>query len=218
MDDEQHTLSAMVRSLPIAEQGRPGRPGATSDVPAVLGVLALLALANPARAALGFPAAGRSRRQRITIGAIGGGLAGLALVLAAVVAEPVLDALHISPPTLRISVALVVVVTAIIDLTGRVPSPDPGLPGLGGALVPVLVPIVLRPGLALLALSVGADHGVVPVVLGGLLVVAGTIGAGAIAPLTPGPARTAVRWTMAVLAVVAIAAGIALAVDGIFDV
>ena len=37
MDDEQHTLSAMVRSLPIAEQARPGRPGATTDLPAVLG-------------------------------------------------------------------------------------------------------------------------------------------------------------------------------------
>jgi len=218
MDDEQHTLSSMVRSLPIAEQGRPGRPGATSDLPAVLGVLALLAVANPARAALGFPAAGRTRRQRITIGAVGGAVAGAALVLAAVVAEPVLDALHISPPTLRISVALVVVVTAIIDLVGRVPSPDPGLPGLGGAIVPVLVPLVLRPGLALLALSIGADHGVVPVVVGSLLVLAGTIGAGAIAPPAPGPVRMAVRWTMAVLAVVAIAAAIALAVDGIFDV
>jgi hypothetical protein len=84
--------------------------------------------------------------------------------------------------------------------------------------VPVLVPLVLRPGLALLALSVGADHGVAPVVIGGVLVLAGTIGAGAIAPPSPGPIRIAVRWTMAVLAVVAIAAAIALAIDGVFDV
>ena len=58
MDDEQHTLSAMVRSLPIAEQGRPGRPGATSDLPAIVAVIGLVALANPARTTLGFPPPG----------------------------------------------------------------------------------------------------------------------------------------------------------------
>ncbi len=218
MDDEQHTLSAMVRSLPIAEQGRPGRPGATSDLPALLGLIALVALANPARIALGFPIAGRDRRQRLAIAAVGSGIAAAALVVVAAVADPLLDALHVSAPTVRISVALIVVVTAIIDLVGRVPSPDPGLPGLGGGLVPVLIPLVLRPGLALLALSVAADHGVGPVAVAAALIVLATLEAASTAPAASSRWRPVARWTMAVLAVVAIAAGIAMAVDGVFDV
>jgi len=218
MDDEQHTLSAMVRSLPIAGQARPGRPGATTDLPAVLSVIALLALANPARAALGFPAAGRSRRQRLAVAAIGSGIAAAALIVVAAVADPLLDALHVSAPTVRIAVALVVAVTAVIDLVGRLPSPEPGLPGLGAGLVPVLVPLVLRPGLALLALSAAADHGVMPVVVGAALVVAGTLAAGALAPVDGGPRRVVARWLMAVLAVAAATIAIAMAVDGVFDI
>jgi small neutral amino acid transporter SnatA (MarC family) len=218
MDDEQHTLSSMVRSLPIAEQARPGRPGATTDLPAVLGLLALFALANPGRIALGFPVAGRSCRQRLAVAAVGGGLAGAALVVVAAVADPVLDALHVSAPTVRIAVAVVVVVTAIVDLVGRVPSPEPGLPGLGAGLVPVLIPLVLRPGLAVLTLSVAADHGVGPVAVAAALIVLATLGAGSTAPSISPRWRPVARWTMAAFAVVAIAAGIALAVDGIFDV
>jgi hypothetical protein len=139
-------------------------------------------------------------------------------VIVAVVSSPVLDWLHVSPPTVRIAAALVVAVTGVIDLVGRVPSPDPGLPGLGGALVPVLIPLVLRPALALLALSAGADHGVAPVVVGAALIVAATVGAGVVVPLEPGPKRAMARWTMAILAVVVIAVAIAMAVDGVFDV
>jgi hypothetical protein len=218
MDDEQHTMSAMVRALPIVGATRPNRPGATSDLPALLAVIALVALANPARIALGYPAAGRSRRDRILVGAIGSGLAAAGLVIVAVVADPVLEWLHVSPPTVRIAAALVVAVSGVLDLVGRVPAPEPGLPGLGAALVPVLIPLVLRPALALLALSAAADHGVTPVTIGAALIVAATVGAAAIAPLGPGPRRTAARWTMAVLAVVVIAIAIAMAVDGVFDV
>src|SRR4051812_36792801 len=218
MDDEQHTLSAMVRSLAIAEQGRPGRPGATTDLPAVVGVLALLAVANQARAALCFPAAGRSARQRLAVAGLGGGIAGATLVVLAAVADQLLDVLHVSAPTVRIAVGLVVVITGILDLVGRVPAPEPALPGLWAGLVPVLVPLVLRPGLALLAVSVAADHGVAPVVIAAVLIVLGTLDAGAMAPLGAGPSRVVVRWVMAVLGAVAIAAGIAMAIDGIFDV
>jgi hypothetical protein len=218
MDDEQHTMSAMVRALPIVGAARPNRPGTSTDLPAIVAVLALVALANPGRVALGFPAAGRSRRQRAAVAALGSTLAGAALVIVAVVSSPVLDWLQVSAPTVRIAAALVVAVTGVIDLVGRVPSPDPGLPGLGGALVPVLIPLVLRPALALLALSAGADHGVAPVVVGAALIVAATVGAGVVVPLEPGPKRAMARWTMAILAVVVIAIAIAMAVDGVFDV
>src|SRR5262249_45009988 len=156
--------SAMVRSV-IIDQARPNRPGTTTDLPAFLLVIGLIALANPARTALGFPAAGRTRRERITIGALGSAGAAGAVVGLAAVAGPLPGGPHISPPTARIAAALVVVVTGVLDLLGRVPSPEPGLPGLGGALVPVFVPLVLRPALALMAVSVAADHGVAAVTI-----------------------------------------------------
>jgi small neutral amino acid transporter SnatA (MarC family) len=218
MDDEQHTLSAMVRSLAIVAQTRPTRPGTTTALPAFLGALALLVVVNPCRTALGFPAATRTRRQRLAVAAVGGGLAAVVVIVLAAVADPLLDALHVSPPTVRIAVALVVAVTAVIDLVGRVPPPNPGLGGLGAAIVPVLVPLVLRPAVALLAISVAADHGMAPAVIGALLVAAGTVGAGAISPLEPSPKRTVVRWLMGLVAVAAIAVAIAMAVDGVFDV
>ena len=220
MDDEQHTLSAMVRSLPIAEQGRPGRPGATTDLPAVLGVLALVAVANPARAALGFPAAGRSRRQRLTIGAIGGARR----------RRPrsswppswpirVLDALHISPPT-----------RAHLRRArggghrhhrprraGPVARARAARPGRGAGAGARAPRAAARPGPArpqrrppttAWRRSSSAACWCWP-----------ARSAPAPSPRSAtGPVRIAVRWTMAVLAVVAIAAAIALAVDGVFDV
>ena len=119
---------------------------------------------------------------------------------------------------MRIAVAVVVIVTAVIDLVGRVPSPEPSLPGLGAGLVPMLIPLVLRPGLALLAVSVAADHGVAPVVIGAVLIVLGMLDAALAAPLGDGTSPVVARWAMAALAVVVIAIAIAMAVDGVFDV
>jgi hypothetical protein len=82
----------------------------------------------------------------------------------------------------------------------------------------VLIPLVLRPGLALLALSVAADHGVGPVAVAAAFIVLATLDAGATAvAASPRWSRVA-RWTMGVFAVAAIAIAIAMAVDGIFDV
>ena len=145
-------------------------------------------------------------------------MAAAVIVVLAAVADPLLDALHVSAPTVRIAVALVVAVTAVIDLAGRVPRPEPGLGGLGAGVVPVFVPLVLRPAVALLAISVAADQGMAPAVVGAVLVVAGTVGAGAVAPADAGTKRTLLRWGMALIAVAVIAIAIAMAVDGVFDV
>jgi hypothetical protein len=218
MDDEQHTLSAMVRSLAIVNQTRPTRPGTTTALPAWLAALALVLVVNPCRTALGFPAAGRTAADRVAVGALGGAMAAAAIIVLAAVADPLLDALHVSPPTVRIAVALVVAVTAVLDLVGRVPEPEPGLGGLGASLVPVLIPLVLRPAEALLAISVAADHGMPPALAGAGMVLAATIGAAAVAPLHAGTSRTVVRWAMGLVAVAAIGIAIAMAVDGVFDV
>ncbi len=218
MDDEQHTLSAMVRTLAIVNQTRPTRPGTTTALPAWLGALALVLVVNPCRTALGFPAAGRTAHDRLGVGALGGAMAAVAIVVLAAVADPLLDALHVSAPTVRIAVALVVAVTAVIDLVGRVPAPEPGFGGLAASVVPVLVPLVLRPAVALLAISVAADHGMPPAVVGAGLVLAATMGAAALAPVDHGTKRTVVRWGMALVAAAVVAVAIAMAVDGVFDV
>jgi hypothetical protein len=84
--------------------------------------------------------------------------------------------------------------------------------------VPVFVPLVLRPAVALLAISVAADHGMAPAVVGAVLVVACTVAAGAVASAEAGTKRTLLRWGMALIAVAVIAIAIAMAVDGVFDV
>src|SRR5262249_29884965 len=173
---------------------------------------------NPCRTALGFPAADRTAGQRIAVGALGGGVAAAVIIVLAAVADPLLDALHVSPPPARLPVAPLLAAPGGLRLARRVPQPEPGLDGLGASLVPVLIPLVLRPAVALLAISVAADHGMPPALAGAGLVLAGTIGAAAIAPLDAGPVRTVVRWGMGIVAVAAIGVAIAMAVDGVFDV
>ena len=181
MDDEQHTLSAMVRSLAIAEQARPDRPGATSDLPAIARRV-WRCWRWPTRPASpsASPPPGRSRRQRVAVAGIGSGIAAVALVVIAAVADPAPGRPRTSArrrcgsrsrsswPSRRSSTS-----------SGGCRRPIPACPGLGAGLVPVLVPLVLRPALALLALSVAADHGVAPVVVGAVLIV----------PATSAPAR-----------------------------
>jgi anti-sigma-K factor RskA len=58
----------------------------------------------------------------------------------------------------------------------------------------------------------------VPVVIGAGLVMLSTLEAGLTAPANQGSWRAVARWSMAVLAVAAIAIAIAMAVDGVFDV
>ena len=136
----------------------------------------------------------------------------------AAAAQPLLDALHISAPTVRIAVRARRRGHSRHRPVRAGPVAGAGAAGSGRRGGTGARAAVLRPGLALLALSVAADHGVAPGRIGAVLVVAGTLGAGAVAPVGDGPRRSVVRWLMAVLAVAAIAAAVALAVDGVFDV
>ena len=64
-----------------------------------------------------------------------------------------------SAPALRIAAGAVAVIGGIADLVRRPPAPTPALPGRRAALVPVAVPLVVRPALVVIALSAGADVG-----------------------------------------------------------
>ena len=80
--------------------------------------------------------------------------------LAAAVSGPVLDALDVSRPAVRLAVGIVGAVAGLVRLARRAPAPEPGGGWLGGALVPVAVPLVAAPALVVLGLSAGADLGV----------------------------------------------------------
>lgn len=135
--------------------------------------------------------------------------AGAALTLGAVLllgwwGDGLIDALDISAPTLRVGVGLVLAVRGLIDLVRPLPGPGECLHGMGGAVVPVFFPVLFRPELALVAVSVSVDAGL------GALTVAAAIGLGLVA------VPTAQRWARP-LNVVAATGLLVLAVDRLID-
>lgn len=226
MDDQQHALSAVLRAVPVAEArgassgASPGsRPPGSGGPGAALLVLALLAAMNPGRAASALPDGRRSRSAGVGV-VLGGGAAAVAVLSGlAWLSGPLLDWLSVSAPTVRIGAAVVLVVVAVHDLVARPPSAEPALAGRGAAAVPVAVPLLLRPHLAVLAVSAGVDGGV------GLVAAGTALGAGLLVPLAAaGPAAPATprerveRWLARLLAAVLAVVAVAMAVDGVFAV
>jgi small neutral amino acid transporter SnatA (MarC family) len=217
MDDQQHALAGLLRTIPIVEaSGRPA--GASKDAPSAwLWAAALLLALNPARAAFAIPRVGRSRRDVAGLAALGGAIGALGACVAAILADPLLDALDVSDPSFRVAAGAVAVIAGIADLFRRPPAPEPALPGWRAALIPVALPVVARPTLLMLALGAGADRGL-PVTAAAMAAgVALLVGVAAEAP-TSGPGGRALRWAGRFLAAGLIAAGVALGLDGIFDV
>jgi small neutral amino acid transporter SnatA (MarC family) len=136
--------------------------------PVVLAVAMLAVLNPPARAA-------RLRHldERRSIAAAVVALAVIAAIAAA--AGPALDAGDVSAPTVRVGAGLVVGVAGVVDLVrGRGAEPD--LPkGWVAALVPAAFPLLLEPQVGVLAVSAGADHGVVVTALTAAAVLAAFI-------------------------------------------
>lgn len=130
-----------------------------------LAILLLVAVVNPAR-----------RRAELAddtaVVAAGAALTLTVLVLLGWWGESLIDALDISAPTLRVGVGLVLGGRGLIDLVRGLPQPGEGLTGRGGAVMPVFFPVLLRPELALVAISVSVDAG------RGAMVLAATIGLG----------------------------------------
>ena len=214
MDDQQHALAGLLRTIPIVEASTPvtGDEGPSDWLWLAVLVLAL----NPARAAFGVPRA-RSPRTAAGIAAAGGLLGGLAVCLAAAAGGPLLDALDVSEPSFRVAAGIVAAVTGVADLFRRPPRPDPGLAGRRAALVPVAIPLVARPALLVLALGAGADSGVlvsfVAMVTGTALLTALAAGCP-----TDGPGGRVLRWVSGVLGAALIACGVILVLDGVLDV
>jgi hypothetical protein len=221
MDDQQHSLSALLLAEPaLAEEGAAagGAESSDDDVSAWRAVwLAVIALAavNPPRV--------RRLVGRIPAAtAIAGSMAaGGVTALVAAAGGPLLRALDVSPATGLIGAGLIVAMLGVIDAVrrpgGLFPAAGPG----DGLLVPLLVPALLRPSVALLALTLTADAGWVAG--GGVAIAVAAAGAVALLPSPAGGDRPA--WGAALaeaacwgVAAVAIVGGIDLAVHGVLGV
>jgi small neutral amino acid transporter SnatA (MarC family) len=219
MDDQQHALAGLLRTIPIIEAGEGSSSSAPGDdMPSGwLWAAALVLALNPARAAFGVPRAGRSPRSVVGLGAAGGVIGGLVVCAAAAAGGPLLEALDVSEPSFRIAAGILAGLAGAADLFRRPPSAEPALAGWRAALIPVAIPVVARPALLVLALGAGADRGV--------LVSAGAMAVG-IALLTAltagwpteGSAGRVLRWAARLLAAALVACGVILAVDGVLDV
>jgi small neutral amino acid transporter SnatA (MarC family) len=216
MDDQQHALAGLLRTIPIVEAGEHSASGDESPS-AWLWVAVLVLALNPVRAAFGVPRGGRSQRGVAEVAAVGGAIGGLAVCAAAAVGGPLLEALDVSEPSFRIAAGLVAMLAGIADLFRRPPSPEPALPGWRAALIPVAIPIVARPALLVLALGAGADRGVIVSAGGMALGIVLLTGLAARRP-AQGSRGRALRWAARVLAAALVACGVLLAVDGILDV
>ncbi len=216
MDDQQHALAGLLRTIPIAQAS--GAESSGEDAPSSWLWAAVLLLAlNPARAVFAVPRAGRSRRAVAQLAAAGGIAGALAVCAAALLGDPLLEALDVSESSFRIAAGVVAAVAGAFDLFRRPPGQEPALDGWGAALVPVAVPVVARPALLVLALGAGADSGVL-VCLGAMAVGIAVL-TGLAAGVPPdGPRGRVLRWAARLLAVGLVALGVLLALDGILAV
>jgi small neutral amino acid transporter SnatA (MarC family) len=219
MDDQQHALAGLLRTIPIVEAGEPSSSSHPRDDPPSgwLWAAALVLALNPARAAFAVPRAGRSRRTVVGVAAAGGVIGGLAVCAAAAAGGPLLDALDVSDPSFRIAAGIVAALAGAADLFRRPPPPEPALAGWSAALIPVAIPVVARPALLMLALGAGADRGVL--VSTGAMAMGIALLTGLVAAWpTAGPEGRVLRWAGRLLAAGLVASGVMLAVDGVLDV
>ncbi len=218
MDDQQHALAGLLRTIPIAQAMEASdSAGPTDDAPSALLWAAVLVLAlNPARAAFGVPRTGRSRQAAVGVAAAGGLLGGLAVCAAAAAGDPLLEALDVSEPSFRVAAGIVAVLAGAIDLFRRPPPPEPALAGWRAALVPVAIPVVARPALLVLALGAGAERSIL--VSAGALAVGVALLTALAAGSTEGAGGRVLRWAGRLLAAGLVACGVILAIDGILDV
>jgi small neutral amino acid transporter SnatA (MarC family) len=172
-------------------------------------LFAFAAALNPCRTRLGLPESGAA----LVLGAFVALAAGAGLAAAGSI---VLEWLDVSPESFRLAAGLVLTLEGLRALVVPRPVAEPELPGLSAALVPVAFPLLLQPGVVVLALGAGGD-GVAGEAIGALaaaLVLVGLAGA-----LPAGPRAVALLAAGGRLfGALEIAAGAALAVDAIRDV
>lgn len=173
-----------------------------------LAVLAAVAAVNPFRvgAVLGV-------RDRPVIAAFGGLIALGSMLLVAVLSASVLDALDITTPTARIAAGISVALVGARAVLREPPRPEPALPGRRAALVPVAFPVLIDPGITLLTVAVADDRGVVLAVAVAAVALTTALMIGLL--VTAAPTWLPAAHTL--VGAIAVAAGVAVTVAGVFD-
>jgi small neutral amino acid transporter SnatA (MarC family) len=180
-------------------------------------VITFVAAVNPARIHPALPAAG-TWRARVAVTALGAALVLVVLVGLAAVANSLLDALDIDEASFRIAAGLVLLVAGGRDLLLRPPAAEPALAGWRAALVPVAIPLLFRPEIAVLAIAAGADDGLAATAGAAVSAFALTvISARAPSELSQSAMR-ARDWLARLTATVLVVTAVDLAVDGILAV
>lgn len=218
MDDQQHALSALLRTVPIVAAGShpDGGPLPSATPTAWLWAVALFGAVNPFRLVLGLPRADRS--PGVTGLAALGGAGGAALaVTAAAGGSLLIGALGISDASMRIAAGVVAAVVGVAMLVRRAPPPTPALPGRWAVAVPVAVPMVANAGVITLAISAYTDRGagVVGAALAISVVVLALLAAFIRAD---GVAGRVLCWAGRLTAAVLLLAAAQIVLDGLFDV
>jgi small neutral amino acid transporter SnatA (MarC family) len=174
----------------------------------VRSLLALFAAVNPLAVAVAL----WPRERRLTL-AVAAAIAAAIAVAAAAASGPILDALDVTLGTFRVAAAVVLGLAGARWLIVGAPSvaADGPADGWGRVGVPLLIPVLVTPQLAIVGMSVGADEGVAVVAIGAAVSLALAWLAAVV------PKRHHAGWVAGVrlVAAIAIAIALALAVDGV---
>lgn len=217
MDDQQHALSALlVADETLAQSAADGSSGEDNVGPLLWLVVIAIAAVNPLRVRrLTQPAENPARARGWRPIVVGSAVAAACLVGVSVVADPLLRAIDVSPPTAVIAAGLVVGLTALVDFVRPDTEPWHSEPGGLSPLAPVAVPALLRPATVLLVLAVAAD---VRVANG--VTLAAAVAACGLAALWS-VVRLGTRfdmWAWRAVAAIAILGAVDLIVDGVFAI
>lgn len=220
MDDQQHTLSALIlanRTSADVDQ-LPRRSAVPSST--WLLAIAVVAALNPMRIMR------RSRVNAVPVGAVGAGGALGAVVFGAVAAVggPVIRALDVSRGNAVIAAGLALAIAGLVSVFERFDgdrwATGAVLPGKAAALMPVLIPWVLRPEVVIVAIAAGAGGkgwivfatALAAVALAAIVALLGPSG-----PLPPASDALA-TWLQRLLVFATIATGVAIVIDGFYAI
>lgn len=182
---------------------------------AVLLCLAYLTAVNPPRTRLGLPEEDDGR-GRVRVAAAGAAIAWAILAAASWLSGPLLKALEITPETFRIAAGLVAVAAALVALFAPRPAAEPELTGMRAALWPVAFPRLFAPEVAALAVTTGSLDGVAAGAVASGVALAAVVALAA--ARRTGPADRTLMWAGRMLAMLLVAVGIYLMIEGIRDV
>jgi len=146
--------------------------------------------------------------------AAGASVALAALAVLATLADPILDGLEVSAPTARMAAGILLLITGGLVFSAPPPSLQPA--SRWPWMMPLAFPLLLTPGLAVLTLSASVDQSapVTVLVLAGALA---TFPALALVRLQA-PGGRAMAGLGQALAGILVLAGLALLMDGVFDI